>query len=231
VLSIPVHTPPDKLLAAAKEFAREHFALQHRYAMALHTDQGHPHVHLVVKAEHEYEPGRRLNIKKAMLRQWREDFAASLRAQGVPANATPAPERGRVVTTKKDPIHHRLRAARGVDEQLVDATAHQPKHSTFMRAKIEAVAEALKEGRFDPGAGKDKLLATRRKVVAGWLATAAALRGQGETTLAKEVEAFVKAMPSPKTEQEQIAAGLLAQLEAQRKEREARGGGDSGRTS
>ena len=57
VLSMPAPTPPDKVLAAARNFAREKFALQHRYAMVLHTDQPHPHVHMVVKAEGEH--GRR----------------------------------------------------------------------------------------------------------------------------------------------------------------------------
>ncbi len=56
VLSMPGRTPPQAVLAAARKFARENFALQYRYAMVLHTDQNHPHVHLVVKAEHEYEP-------------------------------------------------------------------------------------------------------------------------------------------------------------------------------
>ena len=41
--------------------------------------------------------------------------------------------------------------------------------------------------------------------------------------LAQEVESFVKAMQTPKTEHEQIAAGLLAQIEAQRKGRDTRG--------
>ena len=54
-------TPPEKLLKAVRVFAREKFALQHRYAMALHTDQGHPHVHLIVKAVSEQ--GVRLNIR------------------------------------------------------------------------------------------------------------------------------------------------------------------------
>ena len=62
VLSMPAPTPPEKVLAAARKFAKEKFALQHRYAMALHTDQQHPHVHLVVKAESEL--GRRLHIDK-----------------------------------------------------------------------------------------------------------------------------------------------------------------------
>ena len=55
--------------------------------MVLHTDQGHPHVHLVVKAVSEQ--GERLSIRKATLRQWREDFAGYLRELGVAANATP----------------------------------------------------------------------------------------------------------------------------------------------
>src|SRR6516164_8136385 len=50
VLSMPAGTSPQKLLAASRDFAREEFALKHRYAMVLHTDQQHPHVHLVVKA-------------------------------------------------------------------------------------------------------------------------------------------------------------------------------------
>jgi len=81
VLSMPAPTPPEKMLAAARKFTNEKFALQHRYAMALHTDQKHPHVHLVVKAESEL--GRRLHIDKLLLRQWREDFARMMREQGL----------------------------------------------------------------------------------------------------------------------------------------------------
>lgn len=55
--------------------------------MVLHTDQKHPHVHLVVKAENEL--GRRLHIDKQLLRDWREDFARLMREQGIAANATP----------------------------------------------------------------------------------------------------------------------------------------------
>src|SRR4029077_5242303 len=59
VLSTPASTPPEKVLQAVKKFAREEFAHQHRYVMALHAEQKdghgkHPHMHLVVKAEHEF---------------------------------------------------------------------------------------------------------------------------------------------------------------------------------
>jgi hypothetical protein len=93
VLAMPAGTPPDKVFAAAKHFAREQFGAQHRYVMALHTHQQHPHVHLVVKAERENGRGR-LHIDKAMLREWRQDFAQMMREQGIAANATPRSVRG-----------------------------------------------------------------------------------------------------------------------------------------
>jgi hypothetical protein len=89
VLSMPSPTPPDKVLAGARRFAVENFGLQHRYAMVLHTDQQHPHVHMVVKAENDN--GQRLHVDKALLRQWREDFARMMREQGIAANATDLP--------------------------------------------------------------------------------------------------------------------------------------------
>ena len=86
LFSMPPGTPPEKLLAAVKDFAREEFALKHRYAMVLHTDEPHPHVHMVVKALSEQ--GVRLNIRKGTLREWRSKFAHHLRQHGVAANAT-----------------------------------------------------------------------------------------------------------------------------------------------
>jgi len=87
VFSMPAGTNPERVLSATQQFCREEFALKHRYVMALHTDEPHPHVHLVLKAVNEQ--GRRLNIKKATLQEWRAKFAAHLREQGVAANSTP----------------------------------------------------------------------------------------------------------------------------------------------
>ena len=81
MFSMPAGTPPEKVLAAVKNFAREEFGLKHRYAMVLHTDEPHPHVHMVVKAVSEQ--GVRLHIRKATLREWRREFARHLRALGV----------------------------------------------------------------------------------------------------------------------------------------------------
>jgi len=73
------------VLTAGKNFAWEDFGLKHRYAMVLHTDEPHPHVHLVVKAMDK--DGRRLNIRRRTLRAWRQEFARQLRALDVAANA------------------------------------------------------------------------------------------------------------------------------------------------
>ena len=69
VLSMPAPTPPEKVLAAARKFAREQFGAERRYAMVLHTDQRHPHVHLVVQAEGL--SGRKHHIDNGLLGQWR----------------------------------------------------------------------------------------------------------------------------------------------------------------
>ena len=86
VFSMPAGTSPDKVLNAVQNLCREEFALKHRYVMALHTDDPHPHVHVILKAVSEQ--GTRLNIKKAHLKEWRFKFAAHLRELGVAANAT-----------------------------------------------------------------------------------------------------------------------------------------------
>src|ERR1700733_10532996 len=103
LFSMPAGTPPDKVLTAVKNFAREEFGFKHRYAMVLHTDEPHPHVHVVVKAISEQ--GVRLHIRKATLREWRREFARHLRALGVAANATERAVRGQGQSPKLDGIY------------------------------------------------------------------------------------------------------------------------------
>ena len=198
VFSIPKGTPPVKLLLAAQKFAREKFALRHRYAIVLHTDQGHPHVHVVVKAVSEQGEG--LYIRKATLRAWREDFAQYLRELGVAANATPTQLRGKPKEHIRDGIYRALKRGK----------------STFMRRKAEGVGSELLRDGLRPEPGKAKLLATRHSVAQDWIATAANLLDQGEPQLAREVESFVRRMPEVTTANERIAKALLANVAAQR---------------
>jgi MobA/VirD2-like, nuclease domain len=198
VFSMPKGTPPDKLLRAVQVFARERFAQKHRYAMALHVDQGHPHVHVVVKSASEQ--GMKLYIRKPMLRDWRQDFAQHLRDLGVEANATERAVRGETRATKRDGIHRAM--LRG--------------QSTHMRARAEAVAREFATGGLEPEIGQRVLLETRRSVLEGWRGLADALERDGESRLAGTVRRFAAAMPPPLTEKETLLRHLAAQLPTHR---------------
>src|SRR6266513_3719517 len=190
MLSMPPGTPAKGVLEAARNFAREQFALKHRYALVLHTDEPHPHVHLVVKAVSEQ--GMRLNIRKATLREWRREFPRHLREQGIAANATERAVRGESRTHKTDGIY---RATLRGD-------------STHTRARAEAVAQDFLNGNLRPEPGKSNLMETRKDVERGWRAISDILRSQGQPDLAARVIRFVFVMRPPLTEREQIAVGL-----------------------
>jgi hypothetical protein len=202
ILSMPRGTPPEKLLLASRDFAREQFALKHRYALVLHTDQDHPHVHLVIKAVSEQ--GERLNIRKATLREWRGLFAQHLRAHGVAANATERAVRGQSRSGFKDGIHRA--ALRG--------------ESRHVRDRIERLARELRAGGLNPVPGKAKLLATRRDVIAGWQAAADALLEAGQGALAQKIWGFIGGMRPPLTTDEQLATKLEERTRTRERERQ-----------
>lgn len=196
MFSMPAGTPPNKVLAAVKSLAREEFGLQHRYAMVLHTDEPHPHVHLVVKAVSER--GERLHIRKATLRGWRREFARHLRALGIPANATERAVRGETRPPKRDGVY---RAQRRGD-------------SRHIRARTEAIARELLKGDLRVEPGEATLLETRRVVERGWLAVSDTLLANGRPELSARVKQFVSDMTVPVTERKAIANALRRRMSA-----------------
>lgn len=198
VLSMPAVTPSAKVLAASRDFARETFAFQHRYALVLHTNEPHPHVHLVVRAMGEH--GKRLNIRKAMLQEWRREYAHHLRSHGVSANATERPVRGETRVQKRDGIFR----------------AHARGASTHMRERVEAVAAELLKGEVRIERGKAKLLQTRGDVERAWWAVSEMLVSQGQRELATHVRLFLDRMPPPQTEKEYLLAGLRTKIDTVR---------------
>jgi relaxase-like protein len=190
MFSMPAGTPPGKVLSAVKNFAREEFALKHRYAMVLHTDEPHPHVHMVMKALSEQ--GVRLNIRKTTLREWRREFARHLRALGVAANATDRGVRGETRSPKRDGIY---RAARRGE-------------SRHEHTRAEAVAAELLRGNLRAEAGKARLLETRREVNRGWSAVSDILVADGQLELATLVRRFLGQMSQPWSDREWIADAL-----------------------
>jgi hypothetical protein len=196
MFSMPPGTPPQAVRVAVSNFAREEFALQHRYAMVLHTDEPHPHVHVVVKAVSEQ--GARLNIHKETLREWRREFARHLRAQGVVANATDRFVRGETKSHKLDGIYRPMRDPK--------------RYSTHMQNKVESVASELLNGNLPVEAGKSKLVQTRKEVERGWRAVSETLVKEGQPELASQVHRFISQMSPPRTENEQLAVALLERI-------------------
>jgi Relaxase/Mobilisation nuclease domain len=193
MFSMPPGTPPEKVMTAVRNFLREEFALKHRYVMVLHTDEPHPHVHVLLKAVSE--DGMRLHIRKATLQEWRTGFAAHLRALGVDANATSRFVRGETSSRKSDPI---FRAGlRG--------------ESTHIRDRALAVVNELATGQLRLEPAKAQLVSSRVTVRRAWLTIGNVLLRQGEPDLASHVLRFAEQLPLPMTEKERIAAELIAQ--------------------
>jgi hypothetical protein len=193
LFSMPAGTPPGKVLAAVKNFAREEFGLKHRYAMVLHTDEPHPHVHVVVKAVSEQ--GVRLHIRKATLREWRSEFARHLRALGVAANATQRYVRGETSPRKSDGIYRA--GLRG--------------ESTHLRERAEAVARELAQGKLRIEPGKASLVNTRNEVRRAWLTVGDILVRAGHAEIAEQVRQFGIRVPPPLTDKEHLYSKLLEQ--------------------
>jgi hypothetical protein len=158
--------------------------------MVLHTDEPHPHVHMVVKAVSEQ--GERLNIRKSTLREWREQFARHLRANGVAANATQRFLRGETKPRKLDGIYRAtLRGS-----------------STHMQERVRAVADELRKGERRAEPAKANVLKTRTVVENGWRVVRDLLALSTRRDLASAIDRFVAAMPPPLTEKEWLAEQL-----------------------
>jgi hypothetical protein len=169
--------------------------------MALHTHQQHPHVHLVVKAEGI--DGRRLHIDKAMLREWRQDFARMMREQGIAANATPRSARGQTKRAAKDAFYRTRRRGR----------------SYALQEEIDVVKRELSATRTISGPARARLLETRKAVVAAWDAVASTLEAQGDFVLGGDVRYFARHLPPVLTERERLADELLRRARAKRPDR------------
>lgn len=190
MFSMPPGTPRNKVLGAVRNFAREEFWGLHRYAFVLHTDEAHPHVHLVLKAMSE--EGARLNIKKATLRHWRSEFARNLRLLGVEANATDRAVRGVSDRTKKDGIYR----------------ANLRSDSTYVHSQVERATADLRRGFRYVDQGRRTLVETRRIVEAGWRALAENLKKEGYAELSRDVSLHIDNMSPPRTERELVATLL-----------------------
>jgi hypothetical protein len=135
-----------------------------------------------------------------MLREWREDFARSMREQGIAANATSRVIRGRNKGGARDGVFR----------------AQRWRKSNAIREKVTMIAtELAKNGSFSEPA-RAKLIETRNAVVTNWMKIADTLDQQGEVILAGDVRYFAKHLPLALTDTEKLAAKFIQHRAASR---------------
>lgn len=184
VLSMPPGTDPEKVLKASRGFAEAEFKGKRDYVLVQHTDEKHPHVHIIAKMA-GYD-GRRLNPRKDDLQAWRETFAEELRDLGEDCAATP-------------------RRARGVARKAQDQTlVHMRKRGLQPRVDAAEIRDAVQH-QAAGGAPRPWDLALQRKqdeirqIYRRGAEQLKAIPNRDDQELARKLEAFVRAMPPPET--------------------------------
>lgn len=195
VLSMPPGTDRESVTNAARDFAIAEFADNFSYVFATHTDEKHPHVHLVVKAMGR--DGVRLNPRKADLQRWREIFADKLKDHGIEANATKRQVRGITRKPRKQSVVHLEKRGSGIK-------------SFHREALEEAAAGFIRQGVPISNPLSAKIKRTRQLIVSRWNSLALAL--QDQENLSAEIKTFVEALPPAEGLGEQLQKQLFKQL-------------------
>jgi type IV secretory pathway VirD2 relaxase len=194
ILSMPPGTPPDRVEAAARTWARETLDGKHDWIMARHDDTRHPHVHVTVRAV-GYD-GRRLAPGPDDLQAWRERFARELRRLGIEAEATPRQARGIV---RKNP----KAAVLGMERRGVEPRVHRRE-----RQSVEREARAAEPAQ--PRDWSRDIQSRQESIRRAYLRHAEALE-RGDTAdrqLARDIRRFVADMPVPLTRRQALSVEL-----------------------
>lgn len=194
ILSMPPGTPPDRVEAATRTWARETFGGKYDYLMARHDDTDHPHVHVTVRAV-GYD-GKRLAPGPADLQQYRERFAHQLRRQGVEAEATPRQARGHVRKANRSAIYR------------VEKSGSEPRIRTTEKREVRQEAKAPK-----PPAPHDwsrNIQDRQDSIKRAYLGHADGLEKgpQADRQLARDIRRFVAEMPVALTRKQAMGVEL-----------------------
>ncbi|MCR5876842.1 hypothetical protein LRS10_23420 [Phenylobacterium sp. J426] len=193
---------------AVRAFARAEFGDTFPYVFAFHQDAKgeQPHIHLSVRALGVN--GERLNPRKADLADWRERSHASCGGRGIQAEATPRRSRG--ITQK--PERTAVRKAR---ERFERTAQNEPR--VLREARREA--EALAQGGAKPQPWDEQMRRRQAQVRATYQAAAKVLAASADPrdqALAKDVKAFVSAMPPPVSRKVALARQIVVERQAAR---------------
>ena len=203
VLSMPIGTDETRMKDAVRAFARAEFGDNFPYVFAFHQDAKgeQPHVHLAVRAMGL--DGERLNPRKADLAGWRDRFALELRRRGIEAESTPRRARGITQKPERTPV----RKAR---ERYERTGQNEPR--VLRDARRDALALARGGAKAQPW--DEQMRRRQSEIRATYLEAAkvlAASTSARDRALARDVEAFVKAMPPPVSRRVAMARGLVVE--------------------
>ena len=199
VFSMPGTANAEAVKDAVRALAKQEFQGRHHYAMALHTDTHHPHVHLTLRTVGE--DGQKLNLRKVDLQRLRDTFAEKLRTRGVEADSTPRHARGVTRRGEMTPVY-KIRQRGG--KPLADAR------------KMRQVRRDLEDndGRLPQKAWDDALIARRNRVMATYDQAVTILAGSADPKdrdLARETKRFAARLTETTTQRAEIARALVGQ--------------------
>ncbi len=198
LFSMPGNTNATGVRDAVRALAEQEFGGRHDYAMALHTDTPHPHVHLTVRTVGL--DGVKLNLRKADLQHLRDTFAEKLRQRGIGAESTPRHARGKTRRGESTSVY-KIRQRGG--KPFIDA-----KKRNEVRRDLERNNGVL------PTHAWDAAIADHRNRVMRTYAGAARILAQSDDPadrdLAQETGRFTARLTEVATQRAEIARSLEA---------------------
>lgn len=196
VFSMPPGTDPEKVRESVREFAENDMA-NRRWVMALHTDEPHPHVHLIIAGRDN--DGRRFNPNREFLQHARERFAENLRARGIEADATIRMTRG--YPPKQDPSPVLKMRERGAQPDADKGRAD------MIEARTPDAEKRLSQ-RDGERTKTAENFSTVRAVYTRAIAELEAHGGAAEVERARALRVFVDGMPAPSNARAEIIERL-----------------------
>lgn len=196
VFSMPPGTDPDKVRDAVRDVAETEMG-NNRWVMVLHTDESHPHVHLIIA--NRDNDGRRFNPGRECLHRLRESFAENLRARGVEADASQRMARG--YPHKRESMPVRKIRDRG---ELSESDKRQ-------LAMLVGVTGEGREHAAERGQARSKTIENAEMVRAVYvraIAELGAYGAKGEASQAKALRSWADGMPAPEPARAEIIERL-----------------------
>ena len=204
VLSMPKGTNAEAVCRAARAFGQEELQ-NHQHVMVLHTDKAHPHVHVVVN--NIGNDLRRLSRSRDDMQRWREVFAHHLREQGIDAAATPRKARGVLKKSEKPELWQAKRRMAGERrEGQASRKALRNLRSVVERAENELRGVVP----HDITPAEARARANRADLEQGMRDAIDKLSQQGGegSGVARELTAFLRDMPLPETQLDEVKRQL-----------------------